>query len=265
MDLFEAGMTGRRLDEVFIFDAHAHGGTWPGMDRDSSVPGHIDAHLRHMDRIGIDVTCLSGFPSSEGMGPGWNNDIVHEFLSARPDRFKGYCLIDPGYPERMARELERCFDEWDFSGIKIHIYSGHPYDGERYAPMYEFADARRLPVLAHTWGDDWLRQFAAMARRYPEAVFLAAHAGAGDLDITLQEAARTPNLMLELCLSFGTPRLVERLVREVGAGRILWGSDTTLLSPEHQIGKVLFADISGEDKHRILGGNAKRIFMPGET
>ena len=47
---------------------------------------------------------------------------------------------------------------------------------------------------------------------------------------------------------------------EVGAERIVWGSDTILFAASHQIGKVVFADIAEADKVRILGGNAKRLF-----
>jgi len=189
------------------------------------------------------------------------NDWVAEFTRARPDRFLGYCHINPNYPEAIEAEIARCFDDLGFAGFKIHIsWNGHPYDGDRYAPVYEYANAHRLPILAHTWGDESVRQLAAMARRYPGATFMAGHSGAGDVEINLEEARRTPNLYLELTYSAGTPWMVERLVREVGAERILFGSDTILFAASHQVGKVVFADIPESDKVMILGGNARRIF-----
>ena len=152
-------------------------------------------------------------------------------------------------------------DRLGFSGIKLHIsWNGYPYDGDRYAPVYEYADARQLPILAHCWGDESVRQFARMARKYPRTKCLVAHTGAGNANINYEEAKRTPNLFLELAFSGGTPWDVERTVREVGASRVVWGSDTALFAASHQIGKVIFADLPDADKRLILGGNAKQIF-----
>ena len=164
----------------------------------------------------------------------------------------------------MADEIERCFEQPGFAGFKIHVsWNGYPYDGPRYLPLYEFAEARRLPILAHTWGDESVRALARSARAHPGVPFLAGHSGAGDVEITLEEARRTPNLFLELTYSGGTPWLVERLVREVGAERVVWGSDTILFAASHQIGKVVFADISEAEQALVLGGNARRLFGLG--
>ena len=94
----------------------------------------------------------------------------------------------------------------------------------------------------------------------PDASFLAGHSGAGDLEINIEEARRTPNLFLELTYSAGTPWDVERFVREVGAKRVVWGSDSILFAQSHQVGKVAVANLSEADKALTLGGNAMRIF-----
>jgi predicted TIM-barrel fold metal-dependent hydrolase len=99
-----------------------------------------------------------------------------------------------------------------------------------------------------------------MARAHPAIPFLAGHSGAGDVEINLEEARQTPNLYLELTYSGGTPWLTKRLVDEVGADRIVWGSDTILFAASHQIGKVVFADIPETAKRQILGGTARRLF-----
>lgn len=255
MTLAELALAGQPLD-VPVIDMHGHVGPARGIDRDTSVEGVVSL----MDRLGVDRAAVSGLMFATGVRVETMNDRVAELVAARPDRFHGYCYLNPNYPETMEREMERCFDELGFSGFKVHVdWNDYPYDGDRYAPVYEFANARRLPILAHTWGDEAVRRLARMARRYPEAPFLAGHSGAGDLEINLEEARRTPNLFLELAYSGGTPRQVERFVREVGAERVVWGSDTILFAASHQIGKVIFADITEEAKALILGGNAERL------
>ena len=256
MKLDELAMAGKPITDAFVFDAHAHCGPRVSLDRDTT----IDRFLQQMDRVGIDVTCLMAFTPSAGISLQRHNDWAYRFISAHPDRFKGYCWITPNYPKAMMSELERCFDRLRFSAIKLHVHSGRPYDDALYAPVYEFANVRKLPILAHTWGDDTVRQLAAMARKYRDASFLCGHSGVQDITVNIEETKRIPNLYLEVCLSFGTPWIVERLVREVGAERVVWGSDTLLLSSGQQISKVLFADISEEDKRHVLGLNAARIF-----
>jgi predicted TIM-barrel fold metal-dependent hydrolase len=242
---------------VEVVDCHAHVGPSRGLDRDTSV----EAMLGLMDAIPIARSAISGFMFGTGVRLETMNDWVAEFVRQEPDRFLGLCYLNPRYPEYLEPEMARCFDELGFAGFKLHIdWNGIPYDSDRYTPVYRFATARRLPVLAHTWGDDAVRRLAVAARAYPTVPFLAGHSGAGDVDITIEEARRTPNLFLELAYSAGTPWAVERFVREVGADRIVWGSDAILFAQSHQIAKVAFADISEWDKAAILGGNARRVF-----
>jgi uncharacterized protein len=242
---------------VEVIDCHAHVGAGRGIDRDTSVARMLGL----MDAIGISRSAVSGFMFATGVRLEAMNDRVAEFVRVRPDRFLGLCYLNPNYPEVLESETERCFDELGFSGFKLHVdWNGYPYDGDRYRPVYEYADAHALPILAHTWGDDAVRRLAAMARRYQRAVFLAGHSGAGDLEINIEEGLRTPNLFLELAYSAGTPWQVERFVREVGRERVVWGSDSILFAASHQVGKVAFAQIAEEDKALVLGGNARRIF-----
>ncbi len=257
MNIMERALNGLPLEGWEIIDSHAHVGPGATIDRDNSV----ERYLRLMDAIGIQRTAFMGFMFGTGRRLESMNNFVAEFLQARPDRFIGYCYLNPNYPEFLQKEMERCFDKLGFRGLKLHIsWNAYPYDGERYFPVYEFANERKLPIIAHCWGDDAVRQFARMARKYPNMNCLVAHTGAAKMEINLQEAKQTPNLFLELAFSAGTPWNVERAVREVGAERVVWGSDTLLFAASHQIGKVIFADVSESDKRLILGGNAKRLF-----
>jgi len=249
-------LAGRPLD-VSIIDCHAHVGPSRGIDR----PNDPDQIVRLMDRLGVERNVISGLMFATGVRVESMNDWVAECLRAHPDRFLGYCYVNPNLAESVDAEIQRCFEHPGFAGFKLHVgWNGVPYDSERYAPVYALAAVQGLPILAHTWGDESVRALARMGRRYPDIPFLCGHSGAGDVEINLEEARRTPNLYLELTYSGGTPRLVERLVREVGAERVVFGSDTILFAASHQVGKVVFADITEAEKAQVLGGNAKRLF-----
>ena len=64
---------------------------------------------------------------------------------------------------------------------------------------------------------------------------------------------------METCSTFRSPGVIEELVREAGAERVLFGSDIPLMDPRSQLGKIITADISDEAKRLILGANAARL------
>jgi predicted TIM-barrel fold metal-dependent hydrolase len=98
-----------------------------------------------------------------------------------------------------------------------------------------------------------------MARRYPAAIFLLAHTGAGDVTANISLIRECPNVYGDLAYSRSPRGMVRRLVDEVGADRIVWGSDMIFFNIAHQLGKVLGADLTDEGRAKILGGNARRI------
>jgi hypothetical protein len=52
------------------------------------------------------------------------------------------------------------------------------------------------------------------------------------------------------------------VVRELGAERVIYGSDVGGRSFASQVAKVVGAEISNADKKLILGGNMRRLLQP---
>lgn len=95
--------------------------------------------------------------------------------------------------------------------------------------------------------------------RYQHTQILLAHAGSANPEMYVEYARRHPNVYLELAFSRAPYGLVEYFVGELGPERILFGSDAPWTSFAFQIGKVVFADISEEEKKCILVDNPKKI------
>ena len=267
MDYFtKTASEGRPLDDAFIFDCHGHFGTEVGFH----IPG-ADAreYIAVLDRVGIDTVAVSTFSSVFPFG----NDIVADAVSACPGRLVGYARVNANYPEQIESELTRCFDELGFKGIKIHPYCDQVRPSDpRYRPVWEFAARRNLPVLIHTWNSlryadpllDYCvpAQFERIAEDYPDAKILLGHSG-GEYDGILEAitvAKACPNVYLDTASSRLYPGVVEMMVAEVGAERVLYGSDVPFLSPVPQVGKIVYADIGEAEKRMILGLNAAALF-----
>ena len=242
-----------------IIDAHAHLGTWFSTYIHAGDAAGI---VRTMDRLRIQATAIIAF---DAIGPDMRggNDRTAAALRAFPGRFLGYATVDPNAPNAIPGELERCFDQLGFHAVKFHCDThGCPADGDPYRPALEYADAHGLAVLIHGVITE------KMLKAYPNAQFLSAHVGGWDgrrPEPAIALCGEYPNIHCELCCSRVFNGALERLVEEVGAERIVYGSDTPLMDAGYQLGRVLAAKISAADKEKILYRNAVRLFQLAMT
>jgi predicted TIM-barrel fold metal-dependent hydrolase len=252
---------GQPLDDVEIIDVHAHLGPHFNLH----IPARSAADMvRAMDLCGIRRTVLSAnlsFNADFVAG----NDMMLEAVAAHSGRLYGACAVNGNYPEVSRAELERCLARPGVVMIKVHPwYTKCALGDPRMGGIYEFAEARGLPVLSHTWldGDPYgsLDLFAASARKHPRIAWIMGHSGGPEGSRRAVEIAReVPNVYLDIALSMAPARQIEYFVREAGAERVLFGTDNPFIDPRPQIGRVGLAEIPDPDKVKIFGANAKRI------
>ncbi len=247
----------RRFD---IVDVHMHLGPYFQFHiAHSDAPGMI----AEMDRLGIRQGWISAHAAIEGDAALGNDDVaatVHEY----PDRFVGYVVVDPNYPEEIARELERLLAQPEFTCIKLHPgLACYPIDGPNYEPVWAIAKERNCPVLTHAWtGDPYcgpgpIRRLLA---KHPGVRLIFGHAlYFATVKEAIEVAADYENLILDVTTSNHAYGMIEYAVNTVGADRIVFGSDMPFISAAGAVGKVLYACISDADKAKILGGNARRL------
>ncbi len=245
------------IEGTQVIDFHGHVGRWDryGMKDDPALL------LRAMDAAGIDLSCVFHIFHPDGTT---GNDLTARFVAQHPDRFVGFIYVSPLMPERMLPELARASDELGFAAIKLYPpYTPWPLNEAMWLPIYEFADARELAVLFHTdTGPQSLPKYVGeIAPRYPRANFVIGHAGniPPAREQAIAAAQANPNVYLETCSTFRTPGVIEQLVNEAGADRVIFGSDLPLMDPRPQLGKILTANISDAAKRLLIGDNARRL------
>lgn len=247
-------------DFPLILDAHCHLGYF----RNFHIPdAQIEGFVVNLDRVGIDIAVLSSHMAISSDTPR-GNDLVIDAMKRYPDRILGHCTVNPNYPNDVERELERCFSVPGFRSIKLHpeLHGHYPLEGEGYRRMWEFANDRHLPVLSHThFAGDGLDVFARLAERYRAVTILLGHAG---FDLGIEGVIRLlethDNIVLDLTGPLFFEGFVDYLVSELGADRLLFSSDSPFVNPALQLGGVVGARISREEKRKILGLNAASIF-----
>lgn len=152
-------------------------------------------------------------------------------------------------------------------GIKIHPEE-HGYPIKRHgSAIFEFAAKQRTVVLTHSGERNSLpKDFIPWANDFPEVRLILAHLGCGwDGDPSHQvraiQASKRGNVFVDTSSAQNImPNLIEWAVREIGAERLLYGSDTPSYFTPMQRARIDYAGISDQDKRLILRENAVRLF-----
>lgn len=250
-----AGRLGQPLRGEVVIDTHGHLGHGPDFP---IVRPTAAALVASMDRMGIQLTCISSIPAIFGDAE-HGNALVADAVQAHPDRFFGYLVVDVGYPDKVAAQLARGL-AGGFRGLKVWSYgarTGLPYNHPNYEPVFAFAQQHALPVLAHVFGPE-LDELEGYIKKYPRIRWLLAHIGSAELEKYMRFAREYPTVWVELCLSSCPRGLIEHLVAAGLEDKVLWGSDAVFLDQASQLGRVLFAQIPVSAKRKILGLNARR-------
>ena len=257
MTIREAALRGAPLTDTFVVNNHSHLGEYYGFHQPAP---DADSLVRTMDRVGIDQSCVfSSLAITADMRSG--NDLSLAAARRHPGRILAYAVPDPNLARQVRDEMQRCVDA-GVRGIKFHTgLHEYPFAGPAYVPAFELADEHRLPLISH--GVDSPDVLRRTARAYPNAHIIVAHAGAGrrhpEADATYDVAREEPNVYLDTAGSVALYGIFTQLVAHVGAGRILYGDDFPWMCPTHQIGRILLAPITDDEKKQILGGTMQRL------
>ncbi len=242
-----------------VIDFHAHLGNWGR----HAMRGDQEQYIDIMDRAGIDKACVNCIFLGDARAA---NDLVAEFVARRPDRFIPVAFVTPHYPDEAIAELDRAFFQLGMKFLKIYPdYFRKPNDDPAYFPIYEWLNEHGLAVMSHATypfdspGVVVKERYAALSERFPNVKWVIAHAGGASNKEPLEAARDLPNVYLETCGSGTALGAIEKAVVTAGADRILFGTDMALMDARQQIGKVVTADISHNDKRQILGLNAIKL------
>lgn len=244
-----------------IVDAHAHAGPYSLFFIPEAGP---ESMVRVMDRCGVSRAVISSHLAIQ-LDAADGNAETAAIVARAPGRFTGYLTVNPW--QDPAGELGKWGDDPRFGGIKLHPdLHDYPLTGRRYAPVWEFAQRTGCPVLTHTYdGSPYndLPMVDEVAARFPGVVLLAGHSGATPLgfDRAIEVAQRRPGLVLEVCGSFNSGADIARMVGEVGADRVVYGSDFPFIDLRMSLGRVIFSGLAEEDRAAVLGGTMTRLLQ----
>jgi predicted TIM-barrel fold metal-dependent hydrolase len=195
------------------------------------------------------------------------NDQVLRALAKWSHRAFGFVYLSPGHLEFSLKEFDRCVRNGPMTGVKLWV--ARRASAPELDPIVDAAASMNAVIFQHTWhkttgnlpGESEPVDVAALAGRHPRIPIILGHTG-GEWETGLRAVRHLPNVSVDLAGSDPTAGMVEMAMREVGASRILYGSDAGGRSFASQLGKVMGTDISDTDRAAILSGNLKRMMTP---
>lgn len=250
-----------------IWDLHAHLSGVSG----NTPEERLGQLLKYADRMGVARLCLF-------MGLEWDydptpekfrreNDQVLQAIRAFPDRALGFVYLNPNHLQASLDELNRCVRDGPMVGVKLWV-ARHCHTPEL-DPLVARATELGALIFQHTWikitgnlpGESTPVELAELAARHPSARFVCGHSG-GDWEIGLRAIRASPNISTDLGGGDPVAGFTEMAVRELGAERVLYGSDVGGRSFASQLAKVWGAEISPQARSLILGENLRRLLAP---
>jgi len=195
------------------------------------------------------------------------NDEVLAAIKKFPDRAFGFVYLNPKHPRESLDELNRCVADGPMVGVKLWV--AMRANSPQLDPIVERATELKAVIFQHTWlkvmgnlpGESTPMDLAALAARHPNAKIICGHTG-GDWEQGIRAVRAQKNISVDLGGGDPVAGMTEMAVRELGADRVIYGSDAPGRSFASQLAKVHGADIADDAKQKILGANLKRLLTP---
>jgi len=250
-----------------LFDANAFFGHWPYWPLRRSSSEDV---LRLMDRFGIDRAAIT---SLRGLHGDWRhaNRETLELMARWPDRLTPIGCMSPVCGGGGAA-LKRFVAD---GGRGVRLY---PMLMQGYSLKSPFADEvaaaageAGVPVIVPTrpmmnfrFATLPVEDVASLAARHPKTtVVLSGPNYLSEFRAACEAMRRCANLWIEITCMQGF-QAVARLIEQVGADRILFGTGLPLHYAACNVAKIDHARITASQRSAITWHNALRLFSVAE-
>jgi predicted TIM-barrel fold metal-dependent hydrolase len=250
----------------------------------------VEMLLEDMDRHGCTHSVLV-----QVIYHGWDNSYVADCVKQNPKRLKAHGLIDPTDP-KVADKMEFWMKEHGLHGMRFSAiyYQNGEHGGDRWIDASEthrlWRKAEKLGAVFNFFiASKQLPKLEKMVRAHPEVKIVIDHLSQIDLgaenpepDFQLLLAmARYPNVWLKVSELSSVSKsgaypfadaypYVKRVYEAFGPDRLLFGTgypgtaraayDRPSLDKEIDLFRKLIPFFTAEDRQKILGGNASRLW-----
>ena len=237
--------------------------------------------MSFMDAAGVDAAVVT-----QEYLDGNQNDYLAGVQKKYPDRFFVHGLLEFRRPDGLAEEFRVVTKKYGFRGIKLpasylvqvepRIFLADP----RLFTVFEQMERRRMILSADlASGSSQVKEMRDVARSFPDLIIVLGHFAMANREGWLEQLslAEESNIYIEsggINWLFrneeppfpGAQEAFHTAVKQVGADKLMWGSDfpRTMVdfTYEQTLDFLLYgcSFLSGDEKDAILGGTAMKLF-----
>lgn len=220
-----------------------------------------------MEHFGITRSYVSGLGSHQPDEAEilFLNQQVADFMHEHPREIGGAVYVNPLHQNAISI-VRRGIEDTGMELVKLWISC--VCDSPAVFPVVEAAIDLDVPILLHAFqkaggeldGESTGVHVANLARRYPEAKLIMAHLG-GNVYHGIPAIRSCKNVWTDISGTIFRAGEIAYAVKNIGADRILFGSDIMGCSYLLDLGQVLEAPLTQEEREKILWKNASRLFV----
>ena len=233
--------------------------------------------LSRMEASHIDYTVLANFAPVKSV------ERTNEWTLSVARAYSGLIPLISVYPGIPVEQVKNWFQN-GAKGIKMHngIQDFDPADPEL-TDVYRFCEAHRIPVTFHCGETSRVHlneytdilHFVPVLKEFPGIPFIMTHLAAGDPDTVFRLAEECPNAFFDTSITMTGEKCIYRIhddfwesdanvvhaFRQIGCGRITFGSDYPFGNPASDIRRIQNLSLSDEEKLMILGTNSRQLYF----
>ncbi len=225
--------------------------------------------LASMDSNGIDKGVIAPVqPKTYRLEP--QNEAVAVVQMRYPDRFIGFCRVDPRQGEDAVSELRRCVLRLGLRGLLLHpMEEGYTINDPPAACLVREAGSLGVPVVVAA-GYPWVahaQQIRSVAEQAQRTTIVMSHGGQINISGLAQADAF---LAMETCsnLHIGTNGVyrqdfLEECVEAFGPERVVFASMAPVFDQGFELDRVRSIKMEEADRQFVLGTNMVRILEEG--
>ncbi len=236
--------------------------------------------IASMDEAGIDLSVV--------LNVGWvshelcvkTNDYILDSAARYPTRLVGFCVIQPRAGDAAIAEIERCATGGarGIGELRCDVQGFDLTDRGTMKPIVDALLKHDLILLTHSSepvGHEYSGKGSitpgilySFITAFPDLKVVCAHWGGGLPFYALmpEVAGALANVFFDTAATvfLYKPEIFEQVNRIVGGDKTLFGTDYPLMHQGRVIAQVQAAQLSEEDKAKILGNNAQKLLYCGE-
>jgi len=249
--ILEQWASGKGFSNTLVIDGHVHVGAWPHAATFKSLDEAADSSINYLNANSVDAFCALGGGYMEGLDDyHLGNDFLLALWERLPERLIPFMSVNANdNKNNILDELKRMYT----AGIRciklLNTYQqNYPGDGPNLMTLYDFAASNKMLIINHDWSESEIDKIAST---FQNIDFIFAHYGGGYQNTIIN---KYPNVHANIW-NYGPMGWLDRGIKQVGAERLMLGSDGFLNSMSVGIGPIVFANISDDEKRLMLGKN----------